>query len=732
MKNNKITFVSALSILLTTFALYSCIEEPIEISVSSIKLSEETLSLTIGDEYQLTADVYPTNATNKKHSWYSDNIYVATVDDTGRITAIKEGNAQISVITEDGGKIDYCDVIVNKKADIRVENVKLSTQTLSIAIGEKCQLVAEITPSNATNKKVNWSSNNIYVATVDETGIVTGVKEGNVKIYVTTEDGGKIDFCEVTVTKNAGTRVESIKLSNQSLSITIGEDYQLSAEITPSNATNKKINWSSNNINVATVDESGKVTGIKDGYARITATTEDGGKIDFCEVTVTKNADMTYDLTASGTKDGYGYVDLGLSVKWATHNIGTNTIEGIGEYYAWGESEPYNSELTYINYGWSHSPCSPDAVLASIYDTATEKWGKSWRMPTAEEMKELIKECDWTWIDNINNTSTSGYIATSKRNGKSIFLPASKFMSSTSEEPLENDGIYWSASTHTVAGKLNFQAGSTAECLKFVTNTGFTTSVEMNVLQMGNGATIRPVVGTPNDYYPDPDDIRIDEAETQKQGFTVSGEIGGYTYVDLGFPSRTLWATYNVGADMPYEYGDYFAWGETSPKDYYIDETYVFFEGFSDGKESRTQLSKYVWDKDYGKTDGKFKLENEDDAAYVNWGRNWCMPTVEQVQELAELCDFWRKDITVNGKKIIGYVGKSKLNGNRIYLPAAGSEYSNVPNSHLTMWYWTSEISRRITTWACLFVYRDETGLIECLDGTARWEGLPVRPVVKK
>ena len=531
-------------------------------------------------------------------------------------------------------------------------------------------------------------------------------------------------------------RVERVELNTHTLSIDVGEEYQLIAEVFPFKATNKNVNWYSNNIFVATIDETGKVTAIKEGFAKITVTTEDGGKIDYCNVTVTKNnegnPDVTFDLTPSGSKNGYDYVDLGLSVKWATHNIGTDEIEGIGEYYAWGETVPYNSELTYINYGWSYPPCSPDAVLSSIYDAATKKWGNSWRMPTAEEMKELIKGCNWTWVDNINNTSTSGYIATSKKNGKSIFLPASKFMSSTSENPKDNDGIYWTASTHTVAGKLNFQAGSTAECLKFVTEEGFTAAVEMSVLQMGNGATIRPVVGSPNDYYPNPDDTIIDEAETQKQGYTVNGKIGGYTYVDLGFPSRTLWATYNVGANMPYEYGDYFAWGETSPKNYYIDETYTFFNGFSDAKEPHTQLSKYVWDKDYGKIDGKFKLESQDDAAYVNWGSDWCMPTIEQIQELTELCDFWRKDITVNGKKIIGYVGESKLNGNRIYLPAAGYEYSNVPNSHLSMWYWTSEISRKITTWACFFVYRDETGLIECVDGTARWEGLPVRPVVNK
>lgn len=443
------------------------------------------------------------------------------------------------------------------------------------------------------------------------------------------------------------------------------------------------------------------------------------------------NTPKDFDLKASGVVDGCEYVDLGLSVKWATCNIGAYSMEEFGNYYAWGEVTPYDFELTYANYEWSFPPCSPDCVLSSIFDAATEEWGRSWRMPTEDEMKELIKGCNWTWVEDLQGTGVPGYVATSKKNGKSIFLPASQYMDcTTSREPSYKDAVYWTASCFTTAGKLNFQAGSTGPCLKFVSEPGMVAPVEMSIWAMGNGATIRPVVGTPNDYYPDPDDVTNDEMETGRQGFSVSGSKGGYTYVDLGLPSRTMWATYNVGADMPGEYGDYFAWGETSPKELYTDETYIFFGGYSGGKDSRPQMTKYVWDKDYGKTDAKFTLDYEDDAAYVNWGSSWCMPSVQQVQELVELCDFWRKDITVNGKKVIGYVGESKLNGNRIYFPAAGLEYSSTTNSKMSIWYWTNEISRRIPTWADLIM--DKDGSLACEDGTSRWQGLSVRPVVRQ
>lgn len=525
--------------------------------------------------------------------------------------------------------------------------------------------------------------------------------------------------------------VKSITFSEELINITVGESYMLTPILTPYNAT-ADFRWESLRTNIATVDNNGIVTAHKVGSTRISVYSNYNGAWAYCEVSVTEEKNtITFDFNPSGIQDGHKYIDLGLSVKWATENIGARSMEEFGEYYAWGEHTPYNKELTYINYGWSFPPCSPDAVLSSIFDTATELWGESWRMPTGDELKELIDNCTWVWVDNMNYTASSGYVAVSKKNGKCIFLPATKWMSSTTVDPKENDGFYWASSTLSTAGKYNFQAGSTAEGLKFVSNPGMVAPVEMSYLQMGNGATIRPVLGTPNYYYPDPDDITVDTAETDRQGISVSGKVDGYTYVDLGFPSRTLWATYNVGANLPAEYGDYFAWGETSPKSSYTYDNYKFFAGYSDSKEPLTQYTKYVWHKDHGTPDAKFMLDPEDDTASVNWSKNWCMPSYEQIQELADLCDFWRKDIVVNGKKVIGFIGESKLNGNRIYLPAAGWEYANVTNSHLSIEYWATDISRKSSTQALFFTYREETGLLEVVDGFGREQGLTVRPVVK-
>ena len=465
---------------------------------------------------------------------------------------------------------------------------------------------------------------------------------------------------------------------------------------------------------------------------------QDGGFWDYCEVTVLqKEVPVEFDFTTSGSADGYDYVDLGLSVKWATHNVGARKMTDIGDYYAWGETTTYVEKLTYINYGWGFPPCSNDAILASIYDAATELWGRSWRMPTGKELKELINGCSWTWVDNLNGSSMSGYVATSKINGKSIFLPASKFVSGTSAyTPKENDAIYWSSFGYSVAGSLNFSAGTTAECLRFVTTPGMVNPVEMSNWAMGSGATIRPVVGTPNDFFPHPKDLTYDQAEMERQGVSVSGKKGQYTYVDLGLPSRTLWATYNIGATWPEEYGDYFAWGETKAKNEYTYENYKFFAGYKTGPIQYPQYMKYVWDKDYGQIDGKYVLDNSDDAAYVNWGADWHMPTIEQVEELGKYCEVWREDIELNGKTIIGYVVRSMINENFLYLPAAGWEHDQTPNNHMYAWYWTLEASKRDNARAAFMLEKGDFPecaiLCDYVMGIGREEGLPVRAVTKQ
>ena len=436
------------------------------------------------------------------------------------------------------------------------------------------------------------------------------------------------------------------------------------------------------------------------------------------------------DLSPSGSINGYDYVDLGLSISWATYNVGANSIVEIGEFYAWGETTPYNN-MTYANYSWSHFPCSPDLVIASIYDAATVNWGNQWRMPTYEEQQELVNGCEWIWVENIDNSNISGYVGISLKNKKCIFLPASGYKSHNDyEQPSKTDAIYWSSTSTGGWGKLGLQAGSTAHCIEFVPKRD--NPVTWGIWAMGKGATIRPVVGAPNDYFPDPSNNIIDEYETSRQGFTVNGKIGGYTYVDMGLPSGTLWATYNVGAELPSEYGSHFAWGETSPKSLYDNTTYTFFDGYSDAATPMPQYTKYVWDKRCGKQDGKFVLEKTDDAATVNWGQEWCMPTKEQYEELDRYCKVWRKDVTVNGKTIIGAVVESCINGNRMYIPYAGWESGTVPNNYMHGWYWTSELSQEANYRAKQMIVKDEDYILDTSQDSGRENGLSVRAVVKK
>jgi len=127
--------------------------------------------------------------------------------------------------------------------------------------------------------------------------------------------------------------------------------------------------------------------------------------------------------------------------------------------------------------------------------------------------------------------------------------------------------------------------------------------------------------------------------------------IDGHEYVDLGLPSGTMWASCNVGATKPEEYGDCFAWGETKTKDNYIFNTYFDNE----------------WNK-YNNGGGLTELLPEDDAAYVNWGSNWRIPSWDQIKELIDNCNWeWTK---LNG--VNGYKATSKTNGKSIFLPAAG------------------------------------------------------------
>lgn len=162
--------------------------------------------------------------------------------------------------------------------------------------------------------------------------------------------------------------------------------------------------------------------------------------------------------------DGYEYVDLGLpsKLKWATYNIGAKCEVDTGLYFSWGEILP-KKDYSCETYKWGDiansaafslkytkyvivSEKDTNIVLEKSDDAATVNWGKNWRMPTTEEQRELIDNCNWEWTDNYKGTNISGHIGTSKRNYKSIFFPSvGSFLDSTNFDAGEIS-CYWSSS----------------------------------------------------------------------------------------------------------------------------------------------------------------------------------------------------------------------------------------------------------------------------------------------
>lgn len=203
-----------------------------------------------------------------------------------------------------------------------------------------------------------------------------------------------------------------------------------------------------------------------------------------------------------------------------------------------------------------------------------------------------------------------------------------------------------------------------------------------------------------------------------------NGTCNGYDYVDLGLRSGTMWATCNVGAERPEDYGDYFAWGETRSKTVYAWSTYAYCKG------DYNQLTKYCTESDFGFegfTDKLKTLELDDDAATVNWGEGWRTPTYSEWVELLSRCDYtWTTQNGVNG--FLFTAG----NGNSIFLPAAGNR-SDADLNHVGSGgrYWSSSLSKSLPDMAKGFSFSWDGGdwVDHDIYDYSREFGLSVRPV---
>ena len=318
-----------------------CCAKVSPIDVEKIELDHTTKTALIGEVFTLTATITPTNATYAKVDWSSSNSDIATVDAEGNVTAIKDGECVIYAKTSNN-KEATCKVVVKP---IEASSVSLNVTEKTLLIGEVFTLIATITPESTTYPEIEWSSSEPNVATVDSEGKVTAVEDGSCTIFAITKNR-KYATCVITVSP---IEVETITLNLTEKAVFIGEEFTLSATITPDNATYKEVEWSSSNSNIAAVDANGKVTAIKEGSCSIYAKVKNG-KVATCSIIVSPieveriNLDITektleegeeFILTATITPNNATYKDI----EWASSNPNTASVDNNGKVSAIKEGE---------------------------------------------------------------------------------------------------------------------------------------------------------------------------------------------------------------------------------------------------------------------------------------------------------------------------------------------------------------------------------------------------------
>lgn len=265
------------------------------VRVANVQLSKIATSLAIGSTERATATVLPSNATNNSILWKSNNAAVARVDSSGLITAVGVGTTDIVAIASDNAKMATMRVVVTP---IKVQSVKMDKKNILLEVGNTDRIVATISPNDATNRKITWSSSNNAIVAVDQNGNLYAKSTGLAVIAAITEDGNKtatanivVDATEAPVIDRPDEEERSgvdydldtvlttgIKINQSDTTINVGQTINLTATILPNNATNKNLDWSSSDNSIASVSSSGVVEGVSSGVATITASTKDTEK----------------------------------------------------------------------------------------------------------------------------------------------------------------------------------------------------------------------------------------------------------------------------------------------------------------------------------------------------------------------------------------------------------------------------------------------------------------------
>lgn len=279
----------------------TCEVTVIRYSITSLTIDSEDFVLSIGKEITLTAISSPSNAYNKNVVWSSSNEAVATVSSEGHVRAIAEGEAVITVASEENPNIRTSVKITVK--DLEVRNIILNIETAELKAGEGMLLEAIVSPETAVNKAVRWYSSDESIVSISPSGYIQAIRIGSSIITVKSESNPEVTATAIITV--VPTMVESVTLNHSVYTLWAHEHLQLTAVVTPEDATNCNIVWTSSDTDIAVVDDNGYVTANAGGTAIITATAADGsGVFATCELTVLAVAEITLDATAFNLKVG--------------------------------------------------------------------------------------------------------------------------------------------------------------------------------------------------------------------------------------------------------------------------------------------------------------------------------------------------------------------------------------------------------------------------------------------
>lgn len=316
----------------------------VQVAAERIELNYYDITVRKGTVFYLSAKVLPEDTYDKSVTFTSADDKIATVDPDGTVTAVGVGVVEITVTSNDNPDIEpaVCVVTVTEA----VAGITLNAREITIDVGEQYLLKATVRPSDAVNKAVTFESADPSIATVDEKGLITGVKGGTTVVFVTTEERGLTASCTVTVQED----ITSITMIEDETYVGKGKDKKIKVTILPASATKKKLLWTSSDESIVIVDQEGNIHGVNVGTAIVTATAQDDGKVSAtCKVTVVDEMteiilnqsvirimqNDTYQLTYT-VKPDYATVKR---VSWSTSDASVARVDSLGLVRAVGEGE---------------------------------------------------------------------------------------------------------------------------------------------------------------------------------------------------------------------------------------------------------------------------------------------------------------------------------------------------------------------------------------------------------